>query len=217
MRKTLTTVILISFCFLLTSCSVIEAIKHTVSGDIIDPVEGFSRGKEDGVLVYQDNKYILIQDINGDCDIDITEEDILLGYTSNFPFFPNFYYYANTDENPSFIMGGPGRGTFVYLREDLYNAGVVYQINESLEFEFSSAFIETDKKDYDRHIAQKKSTKYAVVDFYVKGVPAILARKTFHMIDDVWYCVEVDIAYQLSDEFVSRLIEEGIIDKEEMV
>ena len=217
MRKTLTTVILISFCFLLTSCSVIEAIKHTVSGDIIDPVEGFSRGKKDGVLVYQDNKYILVQDINGDCDIDITEEDILLGYTSNFPFSPNFYYYANTDENPSFIMGGPGRGTFVYLREDLYNAGVVYQINDSLEFEFSSAFIETDKKDYDRHIAQKKSTKYAVVDFYVKGVPTILARKTFHMIDAVWYCVEVDVAYQLSDEFVSRLIEEGIIDKEEML
>lgn len=217
MKKLLTIILLISFCFSLTSCSVIEAIKHTVSGDIVDPAEGFSRGEEDGVLVYQDNKYILVQEIGGDCDIDVTEEDILLGQTSNFPFFPNFYYYANTDENPSFIMGGPGKGTFVYLREDLYNAGVVYQINESLEFEFSSAFIETDKMDYDRHIAQKKSTKYAVVDFYVKGVPAILARKTFHMIDDVWYCVEVDIAYQLSDEFVSRLIEEGIIDKEEMV
>ncbi len=215
MKKLFTIVILILLCFSLTSCSVIEAIKYTVSGDIIDPAEGFSRGEEDGVLVYQDNKYILVQDIGGDCDIDITEEDILLGQTSNFPFFPNFYYYANTDINPSFIMGGPGRGTFVYLREDLYNAGVVYQINDSLEFEFSSAFIETDKKDYDRHIAQKKSTKYAVVDFYVKGVPTILARKTFHMIDDVWYCVEVDVAYQLSDEFVSRLIEEGIIDKED--
>ena len=204
--------------FSLTSCSLIEAIKYTVSGDIIDPAEGFSRGEEDGVLVYQDNKYILVQDINGDCEIDITEEDILLGQTSNFPFFPNSFYHVNPDENPSFIMGGTSYlGTFVYLREDLYNAGVVYQINDSLEFEFSSAFIETDKKDYDRHIAQKKSTKYAVVDFYVKGVPTILARKTFHMIDDVWYCVEVDVAYQLSDEFVSRLIEEGIINKEEVL
>lgn len=216
MKKLLTIVILISFCFSLTSCSLIEAIKYTVSGDIIDPAEGFSRGEEDGVLVYQDNKYILVQDINGDCEIDITEEDILLGQTSNFPFFPNSFYHVNPDENPSFIMGGTSYlGTFVYLREDLYNASVVYQINDSLEFEFSSAFIETDKVNYDRHIAREKYTKSAIVDFYVKDIPRIFVRKKIFLIDGIWYQVEVDIAYQLSDEFVSRLIEEGIIDKED--
>ena len=216
MKKLLTIVFLISFCFLLTSCSLIEAIKYTVSGDIIDPAEGFSRGEEDGVLVYQGNKYILIQEIGGDCEIDITEEDILLGQASNFPFFPNSFYYVNPDENPSFIMGGASYlGTCVYLREDLYNAGVVYQINDSLEFEFSSAFIETDKVNYDRHIAREKYTRQAKVDFYVKDIPTILACQRIYLIDNTWYCVEVDIAYQLSDEFVSRLIEEGIIDKED--
>ena len=94
------------FCFSLVSCSAIEALKYSVSGDIIDPADGFSRGDEEGTLIYNNNKYILVQELNGDCEIDITQNDILLGQTSNFPFFPNSYYYVNLDENPSFIMGG---------------------------------------------------------------------------------------------------------------
>lgn len=41
MKKILTIVILILFCFSLTSCSVIEALKYSVSGNIIDPVDDF--------------------------------------------------------------------------------------------------------------------------------------------------------------------------------
>ena len=214
MKKILKIVILILFCFSLTSCSAIEALKYSISGDIIDPADGFSRGEEEGALIYQNNKYILIQEINGNCEMDITKEDILLGQSSNFPFFPNSYYYINTDKNPSFIMGGTNSfmiGSFVYLREDLYNAGIVYEINDSFEFEFASAFIKTDKVDYDHHIAREKYTKFAIVDFYVKDIPIITAHKRIYLIDNTWYCVEVDVAYELSDEFVRKLIEEGII------
>ena len=217
MKKILTIVILILFCFSLTSCSAIEALKYSISGNIIDPADCFSRSEEEGTLIYQNNKYILVQELNGDCEIDITKEDILLGQSSNFPFFPNSYYYVNTYENPSFIMGGTSSamiGSFVYLREDLYNAGIVYKINDSFEFEFTSAFIKTDKVDYDHHIAREKYTKFEIVDFYVKDIPIITACKSIYLIDNTWYCVEVDVAYQLSDEFVCKLTESGIIDQE---
>ena len=213
MKKALTIIFLILFCFSLTSCSAIEALKYSISGDIIDPVDGFSRGEE-GTLVFKNNKYVLVKEISGDCEIDITKDDILLGQSSNFPFFPNSYYYVNTDETPSFIVGAPNSvmyGTFVYLREDLYNSGIVYEINDSFEFEFTSAFIKTDTVDYDKHIVSEKYTKSAIIDFYVKDIPTITARKRIYLIDNTWYCVEVDVAYQLSDEFVGQLIEEKII------
>ena len=84
MKKILPIVILILFCFSLTSCSAIEALKYSISGDIIDPADGFYRGEEEGTLIYQNNKYILVQELSGDCEIDITKEDILLvNYQTN--------------------------------------------------------------------------------------------------------------------------------------
>ena len=214
MKKILVMVILTLFCFSLVSCSAIETIKYSISGDIIDPADNFSRGAEKGTLIYKNNNYIWVQELGGYCEIDITQDDILLGQTSNFPFFPDSYYYVNPDENPSFIMSGTSAamiGTSVYLREDLYNAGVVYEINDSFEFEFTSAFMITDKVDYDHHITREKYTRQANVDFYVKDIPTILACKRIYLIDNTWYCVEFDVAYQLSDEFVYQLTEEGII------
>ena len=213
MKKRLSIVLLIALCFLLTSCGVVKALKYTISGDIMDPVDGFSLGEGEGTLVYKDNKYILVHEISGACDIDITQEDILLGRRSNFPFFPDFYYHTSTDENPSFIMYGSldiGRG--VYLREDLYHNGVIYVLNDSsFEFDFTSAFVKTDRVNND-DLTGGACTKYATVDFYMKEIPIIRASKRIQLIDGVWYCVDIDVAYQLSDEFVCRLMEEGKID-----
>ena len=214
MKRIFPMVILILFCFSWTSCAAIEATKYSISGDIIDPVDGFSRGEE-GTLLYKDNKYILLQEISGDCEINITQEDILLGQSSNFPFFPNSWYYVNTDENPSFIVGGTNSvklGTFVYLREDIYNNRMIYTLNDSsFEFEFAPSFIKTDKVDYDVHVASNKYTKVAILAFYMKDIPTITANKRIYQIDNTWYCIEADIAYQLSDEFVRKLKEGGII------
>ena len=55
MQKILTIVIFILFCFSLTSCSSIEALKYSILGNIIDPADGFSRGEEEGTLIYQNN------------------------------------------------------------------------------------------------------------------------------------------------------------------
>ena len=215
MKRIVVMAFAVLFCLSLTSCSVVNELKYAVSGDIVEPVEGFSRGEEKGTLIYKGNTYILASEINGSCDIDITKEDILLGYTSNFPFFSYSYYYARTDENPSFIVGGTNSykiGTFVYLREDISSRDIVYVFNDSsFEFSFSSAFVKTDEVDYDVYIPKKKYTKVAKVEFYMKEIPSIVVCKQIYMIDDTWYCVEVDAAYQLSEEFVRALTENGTI------
>jgi len=73
MKKILTMVILILFCFSLTSCEVIELLKYSITGDIIDPAEGFSDSEEKGTFIYNDNKYILVRGIYGECEIYVTE------------------------------------------------------------------------------------------------------------------------------------------------
>ena len=211
MKRILSAAIFILLCFSLTSCSAIEALQYSISGEIIDPIDGFSRGEEKGTMVYKDTKYICLQETSGDCRIEVTKEHILFGYTSNFPFFPNSAYYASTDENPDYIMGGNSwTGTFVYLREDLYNKGVVYVLeNSSYEFAFESAFVKTDKVNYNKHVEREKYKKIKVVDFYLKGAPDVKAFKRIFLIDEAWYCIETDVAYQLSDELVSQLKEQG--------
>ena len=219
MKKIITVFLLILMCFSLTSCAIVDAfdaLKHSISGEIIDPVDGFSVGEEKGVLIYKENKYIIVEEINGDCEFDIADEDILLGQTSNFPFFPNFSYYASSHESPVFIMGGStsrDTATFVYLKEDVYNNDLVYVLqNTNYEFEISSTFIKTDKVDYDNHIMKDKFTKVVRVEFFMKDIPRIRAVRRIYLIDNIWYCVEQDVSYELSDEFVSELIKRGVVE-----
>ena len=130
---------------------------------------------------------------------------------SNWPLFPATQYLAPPTDDPSFITNG--HGTAVYLREDLYHSDIVYVLNDnSFEFKFESAFVFTDKIDYDHHEASEKCTKGAIVNFYMKEIPEIKVMKNIYLIDSVWYCVEYDVAYQISDEFVAKLIDVGIIE-----
>ena len=212
MKKLFLMIIIILFCFSLTSCAAIKATKYSISGDIIDPVDGFYRDGED-MLIYDDSKYIVLQEIDGDCEIEITEKYILLGQRSNYPFFPNTKYHINIDENPTFITGSVSYyGTGVYLREDIYNDSMIYVLNDSsFEFELAQSFIETDKVDYDDHVSKQKYTQVVILEFYMKEIPTIMAKKWIYQIDDDWYCFDNNVAYQLSDEFVDKLTDEGII------
>ena len=113
-------------------------------------------------------------------------------------------------------MGGTtstDTATFVYLKEDIHNNDLVYVLqNTTYEFEISSAFIKTDKVDYDNHIMKDKFTKVVRVEFVMKDIPRIRAVRRIYLIDNVWYCVEQDVSYELSDEFVSELIKSGVIE-----
>ena len=210
MKKLLAIIVLVFLCFSLTSCEVVELLKYTITGELIDPVDGFSYGEENGTFIYKGNKYVCVWEINNDCRMTMQGDYIFLGMRSNWPLFPATQYFAHSVDNPNFIMDGHGRN--VYLREDLYHNDIVYVLNDtSFEFKFESAFVITDKINYDHNEASERCTKSAVVNFYMKDIPEIKVMKKIYLIDNVWYCVEYDVAYQLSDEFVAKLIEEEII------
>jgi len=83
--------------------------------------------------------------------------------------------------------------------------------DSSSEFTFSSAFIKTDQVNYDVHISTGKHTNVATINLYMKETPTITVQKTIYLIDNTWYCVEVDVAYKLSNKFVYKLMENGTI------
>ena len=57
-----------------------------------------------------------------------------------------------------------------------------------------------------------KFTKVVRVEFVMKDIPRIRAVRRIYLIDNIWYCVEQDVYYELSDEFVSELIKSGVIE-----
>lgn len=201
-------------CANLISCAAFTALSYSISGDIIDPVGDFSFGDDKGTLVFDENNYILIEEFNGDFNFNITEDDVLLGQTSNFPFFPNFVYYANAAENAEYIASGSGSiMTCVYLREDLYKEPLCYVLQDiDYEFDFSSAFTETSDVSYKTHVEGKRN--YCTdVNFYVDGYPRLTVSMRIYQIDEKWYIIENDEAYELSQSFLSVLEDNALLPK----
>ena len=213
MRKFVLIATILLICINLISCSAFTALSYTISGDIIDPVDGFSFGDDKGTLVFDGNNYILIEEFNGDFNFNITEEDVLLGQTSNFPFFPNFFYYANAAENAEYIASGNVIMTCVYLREDLYQEPLCYVLQDiDYEFDFSSAFIKTEDVSYKKHL-EGKEYHGTILYFYVKDYPRLIVELEICKINEKWYYVESDVAYELSQSFLSVLEENDLLPK----
>ena len=208
MRKILWIVVLLCVCINLISCG---ALYHSITGEIIDPVGDFSRAN-DGTLLYDGNHYVLIEEFNGDFQFDITEEDVLLGRTSNFPFFPDYWYYANANEKADYIAGGNGsEGHFVFLREDLYPSPLSYVLQDtSFEFDFSSAFIKTEEVSYE---VLQKSEEYdgAFIYFYVKDYPRLTVKLAINKINEKWYLIDPEESFMLSEDFLNALTENGCL------
>ena len=207
MKRILTLIVCILMLFSLTSCAAIKALKYSISGDIVDPVEDFSFGDEDGTLIYRDNKYISVDEIKGEGTVDDNGDYIMLGYTTFFPFFPGSQFHTNSDENPKYILSSPG---YIYLREDLYNCGLVYVLEDgSFEFEFSDAFFETDEVDWDDHVPKTNPTytKWDTLTFRMKYVPEVIVKRKVYLINGTWYAFDEygDHAYLMCDELVNLL------------
>ena len=214
MKKIVLAAILSLVCKILVSCSVFNALSYSISGDIIDPVGDFSRGSDKGVFVYDGNNYILIDEISGNFNFDIVEEDILLGQTSNWPFFPNFSYYANAIEKPDYIASGSSSTNItacVYLREDLYRSPLCYVLQgTNYEFDFSSAFVATEEVSYETHLEGKEYCGTRL-NFYVKDYPRLTVSLRICKINEIWYYVEQDEAFALSEDFLNALIENDLL------
>lgn len=214
MKKIVLAAILSLVCKILVSCSVFNALSYSISGDIIDPVGDFSRGSDKGVFVYDGNNYILIDEVSGNFDFDIVEEDILLGQTSNWPFFPNFCYYANAIEKPEYIASGSAstnRMACVYLREDLYRSPLCYVLQgTNYEFDFSSAFVATEEVSYETHL-EGKEYRGTRLNFYVKDYPRLTVSLRICKINKKWYYIEHDKAFALSEAFLNVLVENNLL------
>jgi hypothetical protein len=211
MKRFVLIVTLFLVCINLFSCSVFNALSYSISGDIIDPVGDFSRGNDKGKFVFGGNNYILIEEFNGNFNFNITEEDLLLGQTSNFPFFPNFYYYANAAENAEYIASGNVIMTCVYLREDLYQAPLCYVLQDTdYEFDFSSAFIKTEDVSYKKHL-EGKAYHGRNLYFYVKDYPRLIVELRICKINEKWYYIEYDEAFALSEAFLNVLVENNLL------
>ena len=199
----------------LISCSALRALSYSISGDIIDPMGDFSYGSEDGRLFFGGCNYILLDELAGEFEIDITDDDLLLGQISNFPFFPNFGYYANAAENADYILSGAISGntaTVVYLREDLYQSPLRYMLLDAeYEFEFTSAFIATEDVSYETHI-EGAETRGTVIYFGLRDVPRLTVAFRITHINEKWYYVKQECAVELSEEFLSVLVENDIPD-----
>ena len=209
MRKFILLAAMIALCIMLTSCSAVEALKYSISGDIIDPIGDFSRGSDKDTFVFGGNDYILIDEMNGDFDVDITDEAVLLGQTSNFPFFPNTGYYANKAEKPEYITAG--EGTVVYLREDLYQTSLHYVLQDTdYEFDFSSAFVKTEEVSHKKHI-EGKEFYGGRINFYVKDFRRLTISLVICKINEKWYHIEYDEAFALTEEFLNVLMENDLL------
>ena len=215
MKKFIAIVTILFLCVNLISCGdAYKLLLYSVTGDIMEPLGDFSRGSKEGTLVFGGKNYILIDELNGDFLFNITEDDVFLGSTSNYPLFPSFGYYANTLENADYIAGGSlsnSCATFVYLREDLYSDSLRYVLqNVGYEFDFSSAFIETNEVSYKRHIEGKET--YGVwINFYMKEHPRLKAKIRICIINGKWYYIDTRAAFALSEDFLNILEENNLI------
>lgn len=214
MKKLVLMVILLLVCTNLASCNFFDALSYSISGDIINPVGDFSRGDDKGTFVYGEKNYILIDEVAGNFEFDIVEEDIFLGRTSNWPFFPDFGYYANAEENADYIASGSmsnGKMTCVYLREDLCGSSLCYVLQgANYEFDFSSAFVTTEEVSYETHI-EGKNFYGTRLNFYVKDYPRLTVSLGICKINEKWYYVEQDEAFSLSEDFLNALIENDLL------
>ena len=208
-KKFIAIVTILFLCVNLISCGdALILLSYSISGNIMEPLGDFSRGSKEGTLVFGEKNYILIDELNGEFLFRITEEDILLGSTSNYPLFPSFGYYANTLENADYIAGGSlsnSTATFVYLREDLYSDSLRYVLRDvGYEFDFSSAFIETNEVSYKKHI-EGKETHGVLIYFYMKDYPRLKATIRICKINGKWYYVDPNAAFALSEDFLNVL------------
>ena len=158
MKRLLAILVLILLCFSLTSCQVIKLLNYGITGELMEPIEGFSYGEEKGTFIYKGIKYIDVREINGDCRIATPWDYVLLGMRSNWPLFPATQYLAPPTDDPSFITNG--HGTAVYLREDLYHSEIMYVLNDtSFEFNFEDNSHNRDNEEYSQSCCYRQNKR----------------------------------------------------------
>ena len=214
MKKVALFLVVLLLCINLVSCEVFTALSYSISGKVYEPVGDFSRDGNNA-FIFDGKRYVLISEMVGEFRIDITKEDVYLGQTSNWPFFPNSGYYANAEKDADYIMSGTytsGIATAVYLREDLYQNSPRYVLQDAdYEFDFASAFIRTEDVSYEKDIEPHKEYHTSRLYFYVKDYPRLAVELLVRELNDKWYYFEYDEAFELSEDFLNVLLENDML------
>ena len=214
MKKVALFLVVLLLCINLVSCEVFTALSYSISGKVYEPVGDFSRDGNNA-FIFDGKRYVLISEMVGEFRIDITKEDVYLGQTSNWPFFPNSGYYANAEKDADYIMSGTYTldiATAVYLREDLYQNSPRYVLQDAdYEFDFASAFIRTEDVSYEKDIEPHKEYHTSRLYFYVKDYPRLAVELLVRELNDKWYYFEYDEAFELSEDFLNVLLENDML------
>ena len=203
--------VMVFLCLNLSSCDAWDALRYAISGDIVEPIDGFSRGSKKNTLILHENKYILFEELNGEFRIDKTKEHIRLGQQSNFPFFPNSGFYATDTTDPLYIGVGSGFTiTCVYLKEGAFPSPMRYTLEGTeYSFDFASAFVKTNEVNYNRDIVNNE-LPYKRIKIHIVDYPELKAEIGVYRLNGTWYftnaskTVEV---YKLSEDFANTLVE----------
>ena len=193
-------VILLSF----SSCSLVERFAGDMSQLEYD---------RDGNLLYNGNVYYRADDC---FEVRTGEGDkvIELGWRSQFPFFPDMYYYSFDEDNPLFIFCENGESELytkgVYVRQDYDLYTHVYTVeNSNIEIPLVSAITQSDVEA----TAIDRET-YIFLKMFLKDNPCIQIELSGpYQYDNHWYFIHAGETWIISDEFVAMLKANNIVNK----
>ena len=147
----------------LTSCAIIDRFKGDMSKLSYD---------DNHNLLYDGNSYYRVDDYFKVCT---TADDMVaeLGWSSQFPFFPDMHYYAFDEENPIFIFCGNGESLpydkGLYVRSDYDIQSKIFIIgNTGIEISLSSVMIKSNIA-----VSSLNYEKYTSFQMYLSDDPRI--------------------------------------------
>ena len=198
--------IFLSFVCLLSfsSCSLIERFQGDMSRLTF----------ENGNLLYEGHTFYRA---DGRLEI-VTEtenEAVQLGWHSQFPFFPDMYYFAFEEMDPLFIFCQNSPSTrdpvAVYVRSDLDIYRELFTVeNTDIEISLSSAMTKSDMET--SAIKTEASSSFCL---YLKDDPRIRCEvRGAYRYGKHYYVIYSGEAWLLSDTFVAMLTANGILESD---
>ena len=184
-------------------------IEETVFIEVIQDLIGedgltISIKKENDIdiLLYKENRYHPVDKYSWF----YAEKEIKLGEWYSFPFVSE--YYSNTTENPIFIISYAYDSPInIYFREDYDYMTTLFTLeNTNIEFSMSEILLETETEIEQLNYATQKNIVLHMSDAKELQVHMSVLKK-----DRIFYAKLNTDFYQISDEFLTILIQNDII------
>lgn len=193
LKRLIALLLLMVFCFVFAGCG----------EDSISMVKDKTTGED--VLVYQDNRYYLSDEFDGD-SIDKSSRKLIDGGEYDFGF-----YYSYTDDKPMYLVSVTN-DEICYIREDysfstdtfnIIGSDVVFVYNESV---YESNTITVDTSDIE-NVGKE-------ILLYSKACPYLIVKSYIFRQNSLWYIYingSGDKAQEITPEFSDVLFQKGLL------